>query len=47
MEVNKMLVDERIQIMSEFQAPADKGENIKLEALDINDEISDEIQEST
>ena len=35
MEVNKMLVDERIQIMSEFQPPSEKEEdNIKLEAID-------------
>lgn len=46
MDVNKMLVDERIQIMSEFQTPVEKGENITLEALDINDEIQ-ELQEST
>lgn len=32
MDVNKMLVDERIQIMSEFQTPVEKGENITLEA---------------
>ena len=41
MEVNKMLVDERIQIMSEFQAPTEKDDNIKLEELDINDEIQE------
>ena len=41
MEVNKMLVDERIQIMSEFQAPTEKDDNIKLEELDITDEIQE------
>lgn len=39
MEVNKMLVDERIQIMSEFETPGVKEERITLEAIYVDDEI--------
>ena len=39
MDVNKMLVDERINIMSEFQSPEKKDEetNIKLEAIEVSE----------
>ena len=43
MDVNKMLVDERIQIMSEFETPGVKEERITLEAIYVDDDI----QEST
>ena len=45
MDVNKMLVDERIQIMSEFETPAVKEENITLEAFDIKNDIQ-EVQDN-
>jgi hypothetical protein len=41
MDVNKMLVDERIQIMSEFETPGVKEERITLEAIDVDDEIQE------
>lgn len=39
MDVNKMLVDERINIMSEFQSPEKKDEdtNITLEAIEVSE----------
>ena len=39
MDVNKMLVDELINIMSEFQSPEKKDEetNIKLEAIEVSE----------
>jgi hypothetical protein len=39
MDVNKMLVEERINIMSEFQTPEKKDEetNITLEAIEVSD----------
>ena len=40
MEVNKMLVDERIQIMSEFQAPGE------IETIDLKEETQEEIQDT-
>ena len=40
MEVNKMLVDERIQMMSEFETPGVKKERI---TIDIDDEIHENV----
>ena len=40
MEVNKMLVDERIQIMSEFQSPGE------IETIDLKEETQEEIQDT-
>ena len=40
MEVNKMLVDERIQIMSEFQAPGE------IETIDLKEETQEEIEDT-
>ena len=40
MDVNKMLVDERIQIMSEFQAPGE------IETIDLKEETQEEIQDT-
>ena len=40
MEVNKMLVDERIQMMSEFETPGVKKERI---TIDVNDEIQENV----
>ncbi|MFY7728466.1 MAG: hypothetical protein ACOVRN_03005 [Flavobacterium sp.] len=39
MDVNKMLVDERINIMSEFKTPEKKDEetNITLEAIEVSE----------
>jgi hypothetical protein len=39
MDVNKMLVEERINIMSEFQSPEKKDEetNITLEAIEVSE----------
>ena len=40
MEVNNMLVDERIQIMSEFQAPGE------IETIDLKEETQEEIEDT-
>jgi hypothetical protein len=40
MDVNKMLVDERIQMMSEFETPGVKKERI---TIDVDDEIQENV----